>query len=230
LYDAPGYGWPKQNLLSLMNGGIHIFNHLGHANYTYCMKLYTADLASLTNTDYFFVYSQGCMPGGFDTPECFAEVLTSMEQGAFAAIMNARYGWGMYDSTDGPSHRFARQFWDAVLNEDEDKLEMGRANQDSKEDNLWGITGECIRWCYYELNLFGDPEQQFWFGQGQTLPPWLEITPEQGTIGPKSSTNVDLDFKACAKRVGTHRGIVTITFDDIYNTVINVPVTLEVTE
>ncbi|MHC4498975.1 MAG: C25 family cysteine peptidase, partial [Planctomycetota bacterium] len=126
LYDADHEynDWPKSDLLCLMSGGVHVFNHLGHANYTYAMKLYTSDLASLTNTDYFFIYSQGCMPGGFDTTNCFAEVITSMEEGAFAVVMNARYGWGTFNSTDGPSHRFGRQFWDAVLCED--MLEMGR--------------------------------------------------------------------------------------------------------
>jgi hypothetical protein len=163
LYDSEEYEWPKSELLNLMNSGVHVFNHLGHANDVYAMKLYTSDLASLTNDDYFFVYSQGCTPGSFDTPNCFAEVITTMEHGAFAVIMNARSGWGMPFSTDGPSHRFARQFWDAVLGEEPEKMEIGRANQDSKEDNFYNINGQNIRWCYYELNLFGDPQQTFNF-------------------------------------------------------------------
>jgi hypothetical protein len=162
LYDAPGYSWSKEELICLMNGGVHIFNHLGHANYTYDMKLNTSDLGSLTNTDYFFVYSQGCEPGWFDLPDCFAEVLTSMEHGAFAVIMNARYGWGTPYSTNGPSQRYNRQFWDAVLGDG--ILEIGRANQDSKEHWVPNISGACMRWCYYELNLFGDPSQQFRLG------------------------------------------------------------------
>jgi hypothetical protein len=35
------------------------------------------------------------------------------------------------------------------------------ANQDSKEDNLYRINEECMRWCYYEINLFGDPTVSF---------------------------------------------------------------------
>ncbi|MGA2091921.1 MAG: C25 family cysteine peptidase [Sedimentisphaerales bacterium] len=161
LYDSNTYDWPKSELINLMNSGVNILNHIGHSNETYNMKLDTSDLRSLTNTDYFFAYSQGCDSGAFDTSNCFAEVITTMENGAFAVVMNARYGWGQFNSTDGPSQRFARQFWDASLGED--KLELGRTNQDSKEDNLWDINGECIRWCYYELNLFGDPQQQFRF-------------------------------------------------------------------
>jgi len=70
-------------------------------------------------------------------------------------IMNARYGWGIQYSTDGPSQRFHREFWDAVFGEDISVV--GRVNHDSKEDNLWRINYACMRWCYYQLNLFGDP-------------------------------------------------------------------------
>lgn len=158
LYDADGT-WSKSQLISAMNSGSQVFNHLGHANYTYDMKLYTSDLTSLTNTNYFFAYSQGCMPGGFDTSNCFAEVITTMEHGAFAVVMNARYGWGMYNSTAGPSQYYDREFWDALFGEN--ILNLGKMNQDSKEDNIGNINNSCMRWCYYELNLFGDPQTPF---------------------------------------------------------------------
>jgi len=155
LYDSPTFTWSKSQLIGLMNSGTHIFNHLGHANYTYDMKLYTSDLSSLTNDKYFFAYSQGCMPGGFDTVDCFAETITSMAKGAFAVVMNARYGWGANNSTSGPSQYYDREFWDALFGEG--TYELGWMNADSKEDNVGRINGECMRWCCYELNLFGDP-------------------------------------------------------------------------
>jgi hypothetical protein len=155
LYDAPGYSWPKSALVSIMNSGVHVLNHLGHANYTYDMKLSTSDLPSLTNTNAFFIYSQGCNPGGFDTADCFGEAVTTMEKGAFAAVLNARSGWGQYDSTAGPSQYYNREFWDAFFGEG--IRELGRINADSKEDNDLRISGSCMRWCFYELNLFGDP-------------------------------------------------------------------------
>lgn len=208
LYDKD-YDWPKSDLIDLMNGGIHIFNHLGHADYAYCMKLNTSNLSSLINTEYFFAYSQGCMPGGFDTSNCFAEVITSMEHGAFAAVMNARYGWGTSNSTDGPSQRFARQFWDAALGED--MLELGRANQDSKEDNYWDINGECIRWCYYELNLFGDPQQRFRF---EEVCKWLTFEPQEGTIEPAGVMDVNVTFDAMMLPPGTYNGDIIIDSND----------------
>ncbi|MDL1959199.1 MAG: C25 family cysteine peptidase, partial [Deltaproteobacteria bacterium] len=171
-YDWSGHDWPKSVLIDFINNGncgypgVQILNHLGHANYTYCMKLYTSDLPSLNNNDrYFFAYSQGCLPGGFDHTDCFAEEITSMEHGAFAVIMNARYGWGTYNSTDGPSQRYDRPFWDAVL--DHDIFQLAKANAYSKEHfNAIRIDEDCMRWCYYELNLFGDPELNIITGAG----------------------------------------------------------------
>jgi hypothetical protein len=75
--------------------------------------------------------------------------------GAFAGIWNARYGFYLPNSTDGPSQRFHREFVDAIYGENITIL--SQANQDSKEDNLYRINEDCMRWCYYELNFFGDP-------------------------------------------------------------------------
>ena len=159
LYDRDGY-WSKTSLKNRINNGVHIINHLGHANYYNNLKMSTSDVQSLTNDKYCFIYSQGCMAGGFDGRDCIAEYFTAKTaHGAVAGIWNARYGWGRYHSTDGPSQRFDREFWDAVFNEN--LTAMGKANQDSKEDNLYRIWDSCMRWCYYGLNLFGDPTLDF---------------------------------------------------------------------
>ncbi|MFO8133775.1 MAG: C25 family cysteine peptidase [Thermoplasmatota archaeon] len=158
LYDRdwPGNRWSKEELLQRVNQGTHVVNHLGHSSYTYSMRMTPEDMAQFSNTDPCFMYSQGCMAGGFDQEDCMAEHFTvKTEHGAFAAIMNARYGWFWSYSTDGDSQRYQRQFWDAVFGEGITSL--GRANQDSKEDNLHLIDRSCMRWTYYGLNLFGDP-------------------------------------------------------------------------
>ena len=155
--DYPGHNWPQSALVSRINAGVHILDHLGHGDITYAMKLYNSDIMSqLTNTDLCFIYSQTCLAGHFDGADCWAETANiKTDYGAFAVIMNARYGFGEYNSTDGPSQRFNREFWDAVFGEG--IPEYGRANQDSKEDNIYRINQECMRWCTYEINLFGDP-------------------------------------------------------------------------
>ncbi|MGC9308596.1 MAG: C25 family cysteine peptidase, partial [Thermoplasmatota archaeon] len=169
LYDRD-YSWSKTELMQYMNDGTHIFNHLGHANCGYGMRMSNSDVSTLSNTDYFFAYSQGCISGSFDNiawdgsswynygDECIAEYFTvESEHGAFAVIMNARFGWYNPGGTDGTSQHFDREFFDAVYNES--MPEIGKANQDSKHDNLWRVGGyDTARWCYYTINLLGDPE------------------------------------------------------------------------
>jgi len=148
--------WSQSTLRSRINAGVHFLNHLGHGSENYAMKFYNSDISSLTNTDLCLVYSQTCLAGHFDGTDCWAEYMhIKTDNGAFAVIMNARYGWGTQYSTDGPNQRFNRQFWDAVYGEG--KMCLGDANHDSKEDNLYRINDSCARWCYYEINLFGDP-------------------------------------------------------------------------
>lgn len=162
-YDWPGNDWPKSELVSRINSGKHIINHLGHGSPDYAMKLYNSDVSSdITNTDLSFVYSQTCLAGHLDGTDCWAEYMNiKIDYGAFAVVMNARYGFGEFSSTDGASERFNREFWDAVFNPNEGFAQIGPANSDSKEDNIYRINDDCMRWCYYELNLFGDPTISF---------------------------------------------------------------------
>jgi hypothetical protein len=160
LYDLtwPTNDWPSSEVVSRINSGQHIVNHYGHCNTSWALKLTSNNaVGAFNNEDLCFIYSQGCYAGNFDGADCWAEyVHVSTSYGAFALVMNARYGWGNAD-TDGPSQRFNREFWDAVYNPAEVKPELGRANQDSKEDNFYRVDEPCMRWCYYQLTLFGDP-------------------------------------------------------------------------
>jgi hypothetical protein len=201
--EAPGppiYLWPARALLTRMDAGVHWINHLGHGRSSSAMKLFAApyatttrpcgtegateqiksDMECLTTSDYFFVYSEACLPGRFDDSECLAEYLTTKSpRGAFAVIMNAREGLGVVNrDVDGVSLRFHRLFWNAVFNGNlsggPESLTYGAVNQWSKEavwfgwDDLlhppppeqehWGgWTDVSTRHCFYELNLFGDP-------------------------------------------------------------------------
>jgi hypothetical protein len=188
LYDSPTYYWDPSELMAIINNGVHIINHLGHASYDYNMKMYSSDVSYLTNDKTCFIYSQGCMSGGFDDPwgyDCIAEEFTvKTSHAAFAGIWNARYGFFWSYSTDGDSQRLHRQFWDAVFGES--ITEIGRANHDSKEDNLPIIGRSCIRWVYYETNLFGDPSLEFTDGGATNNPPEkpdLPSGPSSGKAG-----------------------------------------------
>lgn len=169
LYDRdwPGFdprdpwntGWGKDDIIALLNEGMHLVNHDGHSYYGYNMKMGNSDVGSLVNDQYCFIYSQGCMAGGFDNPngyDCIAEHYTvETPHGAFAVIMNSRYGLGMEESTDAPSQRYDFSFFKAIFQED--LRELGRANHYSKEDNIWRIDEPGMRWACYETNLLGDP-------------------------------------------------------------------------
>jgi len=184
--------WSQSHIVSRINNGVHFLNHLGHGSPDYAMKLYNSDVTSdLTNTDLCFVYSQTCSAGRFDDTDCWAEAMNiKTDHGGFAVVMNARYGWGTYYSTDGPSQRFNREFWDAVFNPSESKPEAGRANQDSKEDNIYRISDDCMRWCTYELNLFGDPTINLTDVSGMRVSPGTGLVAEGPSGGPFTPNSI----------------------------------------
>jgi len=190
LYDSPSYDWPSSAIISIINNGVHVINHLGHANEVYNMKLGNSEVDGLTNPSNrtCFIYSQGCIAGAFDYSDCIAEHFTiKTSHAAFAGIWNARYGFFWSYSTDGDSQRLHRQFWDAVFGEM--MPEIGRANHDSKEDNLPIIGRSCIRWCYYETNLFGDPALKI--TEITNNPPAKPSVPSGPTSG---KTGIDYTF------------------------------------
>ena len=164
------------------------------------MKIDTSDVDGLTNPSNrtCFIYSQGCIAGAFDYSDCIAEHFTiKTTHAAFAGIWNARYGFFWSYSTDGDSQRLHRQFWDAVFGEN--IREIGRANHDSKEDNLPIIGRSCIRWCYYETNLFGDPALKITeITNNPPAKPSLPSGPTSGKMGvdytfSSSTTDPDVD-------------------------------------
>ena len=191
LYEKNG-NWYASDLISKIENGIHFINHLGHSTYNSAMKLSTSSISSLTNEKLCFVYSQGCMAGGFDNGDCVAEYFTvKTDNAAFAVIMNARYGWYNPGGTDASSQHYHREFWDAVFSEY--KTVIGEANQDSKEDNLYRINDDCMRWSYYALNLFGDPTVDFINHYSNSAPfaPFI-AGPDSG----KSGTSINYIFRA----------------------------------
>jgi len=173
LYDNFTFSWSPDSLLKLINSNSYsIFNHLGHANETYVMKLKFEQADALTNSNPVFVYSQGCYPGYFPV-DCMAERLTtSSRNGMFSVVFNTVYGYGSVNESretlDGPSQRFNRQFWDAFISEK--ILKLGDINTDSHEDNIWCINYDLIRYCMYETVLFGDPSTML---RGQIEGPYL---------------------------------------------------------
>lgn len=168
LYDSDAYIWNTSNALSFLNQNLHTVDHIGHGSTKLCVKISTSNAASMTalraftNDMPYFLYSQACNAGGFDTPDCFAEQLVTVSNAAFATVMNAREGWEYGNVVGGHSHRFHRAFWDAAFRGTAACL--GEINERSRRANLSLVspyTPGYWRWVYYELNLFGDPATPF---------------------------------------------------------------------
>ena len=150
---------------SVFANGIHIWYQCGHGSTTvwsnaggYGDAWNTADVATLTNTFYPFVYGAlPCLSGRFDDADCLAEAFVNDDHGAFAAIMNARYGWGSYDDLHSVSHYLGREFFDARFSEGYTRL--GDMLFDAIQDCAWlrAQSHGAIRWACFNHNLLGDP-------------------------------------------------------------------------
>ncbi|MCX6641414.1 MAG: C25 family cysteine peptidase [bacterium] len=192
LYDDNGTWNAMTNLLPLLNGGVQFVNHMGHGNNTWVMKFSPSQVNdnNMTNNgvnhNFYIAYSQACYSGAFDnrTPDgsyigdCICEKFTSIQNASVAFLCNSRYGWGSGSNTNGPSQYFDRQFFDAIFGEHIYRL--GRANTDSKEDNIPWIGGATF-WCYYEINLFGDPALDVWTETPQSFTPTYPVAIELNT-------------------------------------------------
>lgn len=165
IYDREDH-WDYFELYDhLCSDSYHIINHDGHGNEYYMMKSGGDGIRALTNEKPFFVYSHSCLTGSFDNWDCYqgyqehdciAEILTcEIPYGAFACILNARYGLGSDGTLDSPSGAYDASFYKAIF--EENIAELGHASHYSKEDHIWQIDENGMRWCYYETNLFGDP-------------------------------------------------------------------------
>ncbi|MBU8932776.1 MAG: hypothetical protein KOO62_02105 [candidate division Zixibacteria bacterium] len=161
LYDLTSYPynyWPPSEIINRINSGVHIVDHLGHSFIGYAMRTDTTMIKNqLTNTEYCFLYAEGCTAGMFDHNDCWAEYVTvKLATGGFGCIANSRSGIGSR-STQHPVHVINREFWDAIYSADEGYPELGMAMLDARFDLAARINDVAMRWTYYETNLFADP-------------------------------------------------------------------------
>jgi hypothetical protein len=107
------------------------------------------------------VNSMACISGNFEAEDCLAEVMMNNPNGgAVAAIMNSREGWGTPPAM-GPSELLDFKFYKFLL--DEDSSTVGGTHAHSKDFYAYSARSQDVwRWCYYDLNLFGDPDMQLW--------------------------------------------------------------------
>ncbi len=169
-----------------MNSGFGMGHWVGHGDeYGIYMGsspyLNSSDAQTLTNGDKIGVHASiACFTGAWDEVpsggDCFAEHLMNRVGGGTAAVlMNSRYGWGAYipgtGYVFGPSERLDTTFCSAVLNQNNFRVGPALTYAKSSWVPYADSTGryDMMRWCIYELNIFGDPELPIWTDEPATL-------------------------------------------------------------
>jgi len=194
LHDRDGYLFSRTEALNYLTNRLYSINHLGHGARYQCMKLNVlntndySSLAALQNPFPYFVYSQACESGAFDTPDCFAEQLVTVSNAAAAVVMNSRNGWASSGSVSGYSHYFHRYFWDGAFRGS--ATTYGEMNEYARRKNLSSVpqyNGSFWRWVYYELNLLGDPAMP-------VLPALLNVRPEFSHTPLSNTFNTAADY------------------------------------
>lgn len=162
LDDRPvaGATWNVAAAIAALGAAPHLVAHNGHANRAYALRMANADIPQLENPHPFLLASTGCHAGAFDESDCFAEEIVKLpEHGAFAAVMNSRFGWYNMVDPGRYSGQFVERLYARLLVSGD--LAIGAAHQLAKHDMAGWVetdgTYMTYRWCYFETTLFGDP-------------------------------------------------------------------------
>jgi hypothetical protein len=157
----------KTDWINAWNGKPLMFQHVGHGNtpvYDINYEVggevawYNSDVPSLINTDFWPIHmSVACITGEFEAEDCLAEEYVKDDAGAIACMMNDNYGW--FSSLDASKYSgdFLETMFRALFSDG--KQHLGELLNQAK--SYWISAAESdgtYRWCYYEINLLGDPE------------------------------------------------------------------------
>jgi parallel beta-helix repeat protein len=127
------------------------------------------DVCRLHNDFYPIHISISCLQGNFSYSDCIAEELLQWSQGgASACIFNSEVGNVQKGNTTKYSGEFIEMIFYEVFNNQTDGL--GKINQYAKYHfSEKAKTIAPYRFCYYEINLLGDPEMPI-FEKREELP------------------------------------------------------------
>ena len=115
------------------------------------------DISSLTNTFWPVFMSPASFVGCFTESDCLAEELVKDDCGAIAVIANDSKGWSSEPDPCKYSGEFVESFFRALFSDGEEHL----GDMLNKGKSYWISSAQSnttYRWCFYEINLIGDPE------------------------------------------------------------------------
>ncbi len=168
MYESPYCPWAgadEANVTNILNTGPTIVNSMGHSDAVYDSGITPSDIAGLTNSFPYFMYSEGCDAGALDpSSSTIAQEQIVAPHGALGVVMNTNLGWYASGPSPSYSYNFNQAFWNAVFVQG--KVSPGEANEESKYVVLSeaGFTA-VYRWIYFETTLYGDPETPLQVGQ-----------------------------------------------------------------
>ncbi len=184
--------WGSAESLAALNRSPHIVPHAGHATETNLMRLTLSDLDSLTNDAPFLLNSMACDCGAFDYSDCIAEELLKRNRhGAFALVVNSRFGWYSVLDEGQFSGEFQERFFHELLVQGHRRI--ADANQRSRHDMIGMVETSgnmTYRWCYFVVNMLGDPCTTLALGGGISVAPgggWACSGYEGGPFSPSNS-------------------------------------------
>lgn len=230
--------WSGVDLRTHLNEGSSMLHHVGHANETYVMKFSYWDINNgnfpglnglLHN--YPIVYTHGCLCGAFDTDDCIAEKMVTIDNFASAFVGNSRYGWFNEGQTEGPSAHLHREYVDALFGDNINNI--GAAHAESKRATASFVTAPgqwepgAIRWCFYDCNVLGDPAMAIYtnylriisVNYDEAIPVGTEsldvLTTESGIPAGNVTCVVLLHDQLIGKAISGSNGYAHIVFDSI---------------
>ena len=187
-YDRSLGAWSGTDVVDEVNAGTSWIGHAGHSNTGSVMRLNRNVVTDVNFTNdgigsnFPVLLSTGCYDGSFDnrmpstsyeSADCIAEQMVSINHCAVAFVCNSRYGWFTEGTTNGPSIHLMREFFDAVFTEGYTTL--GEAHRRSKDETVpfLDLPDEwepgAVRWCFYVSNLLGDPALEAWTDTPESL-------------------------------------------------------------
>ncbi len=170
VYDSQG-GSHKTNVISAVNAGYNLINHIDHCNeyylgtgsYNHDLGLDTSDVDAFSNGNkQSALYSIGCWAAAYDFSNCLAEhFIRDSNGGGYAFIGNSRYGWYYQGNDDLLSLRYDRYFFRSLFSQNH--YHLGDCFSDHKTDAYFSQTqDDTNKYIFTELTLLGDPELPIW--------------------------------------------------------------------
>jgi hypothetical protein len=126
--------------------------------------------------------SMACIAGNFENMSSLSVTLANNTSGGTVVnMLNSREGWGE-PPTMGPSEKMNARFYDFLINYD--TFLVGPAMCRGKDYYATLPQGQEVwRWCFYDINLLGDPAMPLWTDTPGTM---IVADPDSIFTGPQS--------------------------------------------